>query len=167
MAPHIFPNSGSSGGAVAAFPDVCKTPAPPAPPVPVPYPHISKLDAAAKQVKKTKAEVQRKSKVSGSSGDEAGVRKGIVSSRSMTGKGPFTQVDVGLKEIEDLLAGHRRDLQNAPRYRYPQAKQIQDRFERTLQGKLKALEAAARSEPALAPAVRQIVKVVTAAAKGS
>lgn len=31
----------SSNGVTIAFPDVCKTPAPPAPPVPVPYPNIA------------------------------------------------------------------------------------------------------------------------------
>jgi hypothetical protein len=172
MGTTIFANSGStakkgSGKAVAVFPDVCKVPAPPAPPAPIPFPHIAKLEAASKKVKQTKTEVQQKSKLSGSSGDQAGVQKGILSSRSMGRLGPFTQVDIGLKEIEDLLTGHRKNLQNAPRYRYLQAKQIQDRFERTLQGKLKALQAVARSEPALAPAVRQIAKIVEAAAKGS
>ena len=29
-----------SGGMSIAFPDVCKTPAPPAPPIPIPYPNI-------------------------------------------------------------------------------------------------------------------------------
>lgn len=33
-------------GIAFAFPDVCKTPAPPAPPVPIPYPNIAQLDQA-------------------------------------------------------------------------------------------------------------------------
>ncbi len=32
----------TSGGMSMVFPDVCKTPAPPAPPVPIPYPNIGK-----------------------------------------------------------------------------------------------------------------------------
>ena len=34
-----------SGGLSIAFPDVCKTPAPPAPPIPIPYPNIAKSSA--------------------------------------------------------------------------------------------------------------------------
>lgn len=30
-----------SNGMTIAFPDVCKTPAPPAPPIPIPYPNIA------------------------------------------------------------------------------------------------------------------------------
>jgi len=33
-------------GIAFAFPDVCKTPAPPAPPVPIPYPNIAQLSDA-------------------------------------------------------------------------------------------------------------------------
>ena len=36
----MFPASTYNGGAVLAFPDVCKTPAPPAPPVAAPYPGV-------------------------------------------------------------------------------------------------------------------------------
>ena len=31
-----------SGGMSMVFPDVCKTPAPPAPPIPIPYPNMGK-----------------------------------------------------------------------------------------------------------------------------
>jgi hypothetical protein len=33
-------------GIAFAFPDVCKTPAPPGPPIPIPYPNIAQLDTA-------------------------------------------------------------------------------------------------------------------------
>lgn len=33
-------------GIAFAFPDVCKTPAPPGPPIPIPYPNIAQLDQA-------------------------------------------------------------------------------------------------------------------------
>jgi hypothetical protein len=33
-------------GIAFAFPDICKTPAPPSPPVPIPYPNIAQLDQA-------------------------------------------------------------------------------------------------------------------------
>lgn len=35
-----------AGGICFAFPDVCKTPAPPGPPVPIPYPNIGQLQDA-------------------------------------------------------------------------------------------------------------------------
>ncbi len=41
-----------SGGVTIAFPDVCKTPAPPAPFVPIPYPNIAKSGDTAKGTKK-------------------------------------------------------------------------------------------------------------------
>jgi hypothetical protein len=43
----------SSNGVTIAFPDVCKTPAPPAPSVPIPYPNI-KVTETSKTTKKTK-----------------------------------------------------------------------------------------------------------------
>jgi len=45
----------SSNGITIAFPDVCKTPAPPASPVPIPYPNI-KVSETKKGNKKTKTE---------------------------------------------------------------------------------------------------------------
>jgi hypothetical protein len=78
----------SKGGITIAFPDVCKTPAPIGM-VPIPYPNIAKT-AAAKQKTKTVGGVSLKvgSKVSISSGDEAGRVGGIVSAKNM-GKTSF------------------------------------------------------------------------------
>lgn len=42
----MFPASTHKGQAVLSFPDVCKTPAPPAPPVPIPYPSIGAKQAS-------------------------------------------------------------------------------------------------------------------------
>ena len=36
-----------SNGITTAFPDVCKTPAPPAPPIPIPYPNIAQSSDSA------------------------------------------------------------------------------------------------------------------------
>jgi hypothetical protein len=65
----------SSNGATIVFPDVCKTPAPPAPLVPIPYPNISISENTAKGTKKTKIEgdkIQTKTgdKIKPSKGDE-------------------------------------------------------------------------------------------------
>ena len=46
-------HSGSTGMSIA-FPDVCKTPAPPAPPIPIPYPNIAQSSDAADEASNVK-----------------------------------------------------------------------------------------------------------------
>ena len=66
--------------------DVCKTPAPPAPPVPMPYPNIAMCNQAnpGTCTKKVKVNAQpaitKDTQIPMSSGDEAGVAGGVVSS---------------------------------------------------------------------------------------
>ncbi len=83
----IFPASTKAGGNCLAFPDVCLTPAPPAPPVPIPYPNIGMVNQAKKTASKVKMVgkpvVTKKSEMSRSQGDEAGVNKGVVSGMNM------------------------------------------------------------------------------------
>ena len=72
-----------SGGLSTVFPDVCKTPAPPAPPIPIPYPNIGKA-ADTSQGPTTVTTDGNMPMVKGakymmSSGDEAGSIGGIVS----------------------------------------------------------------------------------------
>jgi hypothetical protein len=83
-----MPAATKKGGMANTFPDVCKTPAPPAPsPVPIPYPNIVQLNGADGTSKKVlmenKETITESSKVPRSSGDEAGVAKGLVSSTNM------------------------------------------------------------------------------------
>ncbi len=83
----IFPASSKGGGQCFAFPDVCLTPAPPAPPIPVPYPNFGMVNQAKKTSTKVKfcgkEAVTMKSEISRSSGDEAGVNKGVMSGTNM------------------------------------------------------------------------------------
>lgn len=86
----MFPASTNGGGVCNAYPDVCKTPAPPSPsPVPIPYPNIAQLTQAkgstvSKKVLIVKKKTaHKKTVISRSSGDEAGTLKGIVSSKNM------------------------------------------------------------------------------------
>tara|TARA_R110001599_G_scaffold185680_1_gene379946 strand:+ start:38983 stop:39399 length:417 start_codon:yes stop_codon:yes gene_type:complete len=85
--PAIFPASTKGGGQCLGVPDVCLTPAPPAPPVPIPYPNIGMVNQAKKTSSKVKFAgkevVTKKSEISRSSGDEAGVNKGVVSGMNM------------------------------------------------------------------------------------
>src|SRR6201988_1694270 len=66
-----------SNGITQAFPDVCKTPAPPAPPIPVPYPNIAQSSDTAQGPSAVKCECNpgcvKDSNLKVSSGDEAGM----------------------------------------------------------------------------------------------
>ena len=74
-----------SGGMSIAFPDVCKTPAPPAGPIPIPYPNIGKASDTSKGPKKVttdgKMPMVKGAKYSMSTGDEAGSVGGVVSGK--------------------------------------------------------------------------------------
>jgi hypothetical protein len=78
-----------SGGLSTVFPDVCKTPAPPAPsPIPIPYPNIGQASDTSQGPSTVKTDGQmpmvKGAKYSKSSGDEAGVAGGIMSSVNMS-----------------------------------------------------------------------------------
>jgi hypothetical protein len=81
-----------TNGTTIAFPDVCKTPAPPAPPVPIPYPNIARSSDTAKGTKRVKAEGKpictKDSNFSTSTGDEAGSIGGVASNKTK-GKAEF------------------------------------------------------------------------------
>jgi hypothetical protein len=81
-----------SNGVSIAFPDVCKTPAPPAPFVPIPYPNIAKSADTAQGAKKTTCDGNpvcvKDSNFKMSTGDEAGSLLGMVSSK-IKGKAEF------------------------------------------------------------------------------
>jgi hypothetical protein len=72
-----------SMGLSMVFPDVCKTPAPPAPPIPIPYPNIGKSSDTVMGPMKVKTDGQmpmvKGSKYMMSAGDEAGVAMGVMS----------------------------------------------------------------------------------------
>jgi len=78
-----------SGGMSTAFPDVCKTPAPPSPsPIPIPYPNIGQASDTSQGPSSVKTDGQmpmvKGAKYSKSSGDEAGVAGGVMSSVNMS-----------------------------------------------------------------------------------
>jgi hypothetical protein len=76
-----------SGGLSIVFPDVCKTPAPPAGPIPIPYPNIGKSSDTSSGPSKVKTDgkmpMVKGAKYSRSSGDEAGSAGGVMSSVNM------------------------------------------------------------------------------------
>ena len=73
-----------SGGMSTVFPDVCKTPAPPAPPVPIPYPNVGQSSDTTGGPSTVTTDGQmpmvKGAKYMKSSGDEAGVAGGVMSS---------------------------------------------------------------------------------------
>lgn len=85
----MFPASTKGGGMCFGFPDVCKTPAPPAPFVPIPYPNFAPPMMASGGTCAKKVEIMNmkamksSSEVSRSNGDEAGTLKGMISMTNM------------------------------------------------------------------------------------
>lgn len=101
-----------SNGVTIAFPDVCKTPAPPAPPIPIPYPNIAKSSDTAQGTKKVKADGKpicvKDSNFSMSTGDEAGSIGGVASNK-IKGKAEFVNVSFDVK-LEGKGAARSFDL---------------------------------------------------------
>lgn len=81
-----------SGGVTIVFPDVCKTPAPPAPAIPVPYPNVARSTHATKTATTVQADgyplCTKDSVFRLSTGDEAGSLLGVASS-TVRGKAQF------------------------------------------------------------------------------
>jgi len=90
----------SSSGITIAFPDVCKTPAPPAGPIPIPYPNIAKSSDTAKGTKNVKCDGNpvcvKDSNFKMSTGDEAGSVGGVISSKTK-GKAEFVNFSFDVK----------------------------------------------------------------------
>jgi hypothetical protein len=82
-----------SSGITSAFPDVCKTPAPPAPPIPIPYPNVAQsadiADGTATVLCDGNPTCLKDSNFSSSTGDEAGTAGGGVVSNKTKGKAEF------------------------------------------------------------------------------
>lgn len=119
----MFPASSNGGGVCFAFPDVCKTPAPPGSPIPIPYPNFGQVMQIQKTAKKVKfcqkAAVTKKSEIPMSQGDEAGIVGGVVSNKNMskvTYKKGSSKVKVEGQECEHLTAmtGHNGKNANMP-----------------------------------------------------
>lgn len=90
----------ASNGITIAFPDVCKTPAPPAGPIPIPYPNIAQSTDTAQGSKKVKCDGKsicvKDSNFKMSTGDEPGSVGGVVSSK-VKGKAEFVNFSFDVK----------------------------------------------------------------------
>jgi len=89
-----------SNGVTMAFPDVCKTPAPPAPPIPIPYPNVAKSSDTAKGASTVKCDGNpvcvKDSNFMMSTGDEAGSLLGVASNK-IKGKAEFVNFSFDVK----------------------------------------------------------------------
>src|SRR3954470_13236208 len=90
----------SSNGVSMAFPDVCKTPAPPAPPIPIPYPNVAKSSDTAQGSKTVTCDGNaiclKDSNFMTSTGDEAGSLMGVASNK-IKGKAEFVNYSFDVK----------------------------------------------------------------------
>jgi hypothetical protein len=102
-----------SGGISTAFPDVCKTPAPPAPFIPIPYPNIARSSDTADGSETVKCDGNpiclKDSNFSTSTGDEAGTAGGGVVSNKTKGKAEFVNFSFDVK-IEGKNVARALDL---------------------------------------------------------
>ena len=91
----------SSNGITIAFPDVCKTPGPPAPFIPIPYPNIAMSQHTAKGTTKVKMDGNpvcvKDSNFSMSTGDEGGTAGGGMVSSKIKGKAEFVMFSFDVK----------------------------------------------------------------------
>ena len=90
----------SSNGVTIAFPDVCKTPAPPAPPIPIPYPNVAKSSDTAQGTSSVKCDGNpvcvSNSNFMVSTGDEPGSLLGVASNK-IKGKAEFINFSFDVK----------------------------------------------------------------------
>lgn len=101
----------SSNGICMGFPDVCKTPAPPAPFVPIPYPNVAQSSNTAQGSTTVKCDgnpiMLQGSNFSTSTGDEAGSAGGGMVSNTIKGKAEFQMwsfdVKIDGKNVPRLL----------------------------------------------------------------
>jgi len=108
----MLPASTKGGGQCLAFPDVCKTPAPPAPFVPIPYPNIAMCSDASGCSTKVKIDGQpaiiKGTEITMSTGDEAGSAGGGMISSKIKGPGLYkkgsSRVKVEGKELCHLTS---------------------------------------------------------------
>ncbi len=121
----MFPIATAGGGQCTAFPDTCKTPAPPGPPVPTPYPNMAMLaqvnraTCAMKVTILNQPIVTMNSMVMMTSGDEAGAAGGVVSNMikgpAKPSKGSAKVKAAGQPVIfQTCMFGHNGTNANAP-----------------------------------------------------
>lgn len=114
----------ASSGIATGFPDVCKTPAPPAPPIPIPYPNIAMSSDTAQGSSTVKVDgnpvMLKGSNFSTSTGDEAGSIGGVASNTTK-GKAEFVNYSFDVKfegknvpRLGDMMLMNKLSSPNTP-----------------------------------------------------
>ncbi|MFY0570073.1 DUF4150 domain-containing protein [Archangium lansingense] len=114
----------SSDGIATAFPDVCKTPSPPAGPIPLPYPNVAKSSDTAQGSKTVTMDsnpvMLKGSNFSTSTGDEAGSIGGVASNTTK-GKAEFVNYSFDVKvegknvcRLGDMMVQNKQSSPNTP-----------------------------------------------------
>jgi len=159
----MFPGSTKKkkGGVSLAFPDVCKTPAPPAPFVPIPYPNIQiaskNLKSASVKIKNFKVNFDKKQ------GDEAGTAKGIAASITKVVaifSAHSSAVKVTGKSASKLM------LPNQAAKIFQRAQKQQKVFESKLKKECKNLEKACKDDNDQKKLAKTLISIIGSAARG-
>jgi len=97
---HLSIVNEDTNGTTIAFPDVCKTPAPPAGPIPIPYPNIARSADTDKGTKKVTVDGKpvcvKDSNFKTSTGDEPGSVGGVASNKTK-GKAEFVNFSMDVQ----------------------------------------------------------------------
>jgi len=159
----MFPKASNKqkGGMSLAFPDVCKTPAPPAPFVPIPYPNIivasTNLKTASTKVKKFESKFKK------SSGDDPATLKGLVTSvnkLSVLFSAHSGSVKVMGKNVAKLT------LPNKTKQAFQQAQSQQKTFEKKVKKECDKLLQDCKDNKEQLKLAKELVSVVGKAARG-
>ena len=159
----MFPSASKKkkGGAPVVFPDVCKTPAPPAPFLPIPYPNVqaasTNLKIASARIKKFNKEFEK------SAGDAAGTLKGVTSSvgkiASIFAKHSKTVKDTGKKASKLMMPNQAVKV-------FKQAQKQQKAFEGQIKKECDKLLKECKDDKKRQKLAKTLVSIVGSAARG-
>ena len=159
----MFPGSSKKqkGGVSIAFPDVCRTPAPPAPFLPVPYPNVAlastNLKSASVKIKKFDTKFQK------SSGDEAGTQKGVTAAiakmASIFSKHSATVKATGKKASKLMLPNQAAKI-------FQQAQKQQKTFETQIKKECDKLLKECKDDKEQQKLAKTLISIVGSAARG-
>ncbi|MEW9918196.1 PAAR-like domain-containing protein [Marimonas sp. MJW-29] len=159
----MFPASSNKkkSGVSITFPDVCKTPAPPAPFVPIPYPNI---EIASSKMKVSSVKVRNFGKnFEKSKGNDAGTLKGIMASvnkiASIFAKHSSTVKATGKQVTKPMMPNKAVKV-------FQQAQKQQKTFEKQLKKECDNLLKACKGNKDQEKIAKSLVAMVGSAARG-
>lgn len=154
-------SSKKKGGFSITFPDVCKTPAPPAPPIPIPYPNIQ---MAATGMKTSSVKVKNFGKnFDKSKGADPGKLKEVMSKvekiATVFQKHSSTVLATGKQVTKPMMPNKAAKI-------FQQAEKQQKTFEKQLKKECDALLKVCKGDKELERIAKSLVSMVGSAARG-